>query len=188
GETRNQPLDRLGNGQWKIPKLRALLEEIVSKNYQFHDFEVDHIFPTIGYRAMLLNARRLEVPGKSKRLILLAIEDVTFRRQAEQTTAKLHESIESRSMTDELTGLYNRRGFTVLSRRFLELARGQGKGVFVVFVDLDGLKRINDEGGHGQGDEALKRTADILTMTFRKSDIIARLGGDEFAVVTVDHG
>ena len=102
--------------------------------------------------------------------------------------ATLNASLQNHSMTDELTGLCNRRAFSVLSRPFLDLAHGQGKGVFVVFVDLDGLKRINDESGHGKGDEALKRTAEILTMTFRKSDIIARLGGDEFAVVTVDHG
>src|SRR5689334_17914824 len=63
-ETRNQPLDTLGNGQWKIPKLRTLLEAIVSKNAQIHDFEVDHTFPSIGYRAMLINARRLEVAGR----------------------------------------------------------------------------------------------------------------------------
>ena len=184
----HQPLESLGDGQWKIPRLRTLLEEILSTNSQIHDFEVDHIFPTIGYRAMLLNARRLEVDGSTQRLILLAMEDVTLRRQAEQAMAKLNRSLQSRSMTDELTGVCNRRGFFVLSRQFLNRAHEQGKGVFVVFVDVDGLKRINDEGGHGKGDVTLKRTAEILTMTFRKSDIVARLGGDEFAVVTMDHG
>jgi len=187
-ESCNQPLDGLGNGQWKIPKLRALLESIVSKNSEIHDFEVDHTFPTIGYRAMLLNARQLNIPGSAKRLILLAIEDVTLRRQAEQALAALNASIKHRSMTDELTGLYNRRAFSVLSRPFLDLAHGQGKGVFVVFVDVDGLKRINDDGGHAAGEQALKRTAEILKLTFRKSDIMARLGGDEFAVVTLGHG
>src|SRR5713101_6901887 len=76
-EISNQPLDSLGDGQWTIPRLRALLAKILSTNSQIHDFEVDHIFPTIGYRAMLLNARQLEVAGGTKRLILLAIEDVT---------------------------------------------------------------------------------------------------------------
>jgi diguanylate cyclase (GGDEF)-like protein len=187
-ETGNQRLDALGNGQWKIPRLRRLLEEILSKNSEIHDFEVDHIFPSIGYRAMLINARRLDVPGRSKPLILLAIEDVTLRRQEEQVMSSLAESLENRSMTDELTGLRNRRGFSVLGSRFLEIAHQQGKKLFVVFMDLDGLKRINDTDGHGKGDETLKRMAEILVMTFRKSDILARLGGDEFAVVTLEHG
>ena len=185
-ETTNQPFDRLGNGQWNIPRLRSLLEQILSKNSQIHDFQVDHTFPAIGYRAMLLNARRLEVAGTTKQLILLAMEDVTIRRQAERTMARLNRSLQNRSITDDLTGLCNRRGFSVLGRRLVDLARGQGKGVFMVFIDLDGLKRINDEGGHDAGDQALKRTAEILRITFRKSDIMARLGGDEFAVVTME--
>jgi diguanylate cyclase (GGDEF)-like protein len=187
-ETANQPLETLGNGQWKIPQLRSLLEKIVLTNSEIHDFEVDHTFPDIGYRAMLINARRLEVAGKSKPLILLAIEDVTLRRQAEQAMTQQYVSLEHNSMTDELTGLCNRRGFLTLGRRFLEIAHQRGKGLFVVFMDLDGLKRINDEGGHSKGDDALKNTAEILTMTFRKSDIMARLGGDEFAVITMEHG
>jgi diguanylate cyclase (GGDEF)-like protein len=91
-------------------------------------------------------------------------------------------------MTDGLTGLYNRRGYSLLGQHYLNLAHRRGKRIFVIYADLDGMKQINDQGGHSVGDQALTRTADILRNTFRKSDIIARIGGDEFAVVTIENG
>jgi diguanylate cyclase (GGDEF)-like protein len=90
------------------------------------------------------------------------------------------------ALTDELTGLYNRRGFTVLAERQLKLARRSGRGLLLFFIDLDGLKRINDSLGHSQGDRALKYTAEALENSFRDSDVIARLGGDEFAVLAIE--
>ncbi len=83
-ETENQLLYDLGNGQWDIPKLRTLLEEILPQNNQFNDFEVEHTFEGIGHRNMLLNARRIHLQGNQTELILLAIEDITDRRQTEQ--------------------------------------------------------------------------------------------------------
>jgi diguanylate cyclase (GGDEF)-like protein len=186
-ETNNQCIEGLGNGQWKIPRLQVLLEEILSKNSQIQDFEVHHRFPNIGQRTMLLNARRIEIAGTSKRLILLVFEDITLRRQAELAMEKFNESLNSDSMTDDLTGLYNHRGFSAVGRHYLEIARRRGKRIFVIFVDLDGLKQINDQWGHSEGDQALIRTAKILKLTFRKSDIIARIGGDEFVIVTTEH-
>jgi two-component system cell cycle response regulator len=149
---------------------------------------VDGLFPTIGQRTLLFNARRVEIVGSSRQILLLTIEDITVRKQAESAMGKLHESLKNDSMTDVLTGLYNRRGYTVLSQHYLDLAHRRGKRVFVIYADLDGLKQINDQGGHPGGDEALTRTADILRKTFRKSDIIARIGGDEFAVATIENG
>ena len=73
----------LGNRQWDIPELRTLLEEVLPQNHAFHDFEVEHDFPKIGHRTMLLNARRMRDPIGSGELILLAIEDITERRRAE---------------------------------------------------------------------------------------------------------
>jgi hypothetical protein len=75
----------LGNGQWDIPTLRQLLEEILPRNTTFDDFEVSHEFEQIGRRAMLLNARRIVSGEGQTRLILLAIEDLTERTQAEGT-------------------------------------------------------------------------------------------------------
>ena len=69
----------LGNGQWEIPKLRSLLEEILKQNSNFNDFEVEHHFPGIGKKKMLLNARRLKFEGDEGEMILLAMEEVPRR-------------------------------------------------------------------------------------------------------------
>src|SRR3954447_3165374 len=81
-ETENRLIYELGNGQWDIPDLRTLLEDIVPKSSVFNDFELEHDFPGIGRRVMLLNARRLQA-GHHGELLVLAMEDVTERRAAE---------------------------------------------------------------------------------------------------------
>lgn len=91
-----------------------------------------------------------------------------------------------RSLTDELTGVLNRRGFEDQMERQLKLARRRGVSVPLIFLDVDDFKAINDQYGHAEGDRALREVADLLTLTFRGSDIIARLGGDEFVVVPLD--
>jgi diguanylate cyclase (GGDEF)-like protein len=90
------------------------------------------------------------------------------------------------ALTDDLTGLYNRRGFMALAERQLKLARRSGRGLLLFMMDVDGLKKINDSYGHHEGDCALKCTAAILEETFRDSDVVARLGGDEFAVLAIE--
>ena len=90
------------------------------------------------------------------------------------------------ALQDELTGLYNRRGFLALAERQLKLARRSGRSLVLFFIDVDGLKDINDVFGHGEGDAALKCAAEALETTFRDSDVIARLGGDEFAVLAIE--
>jgi diguanylate cyclase (GGDEF)-like protein len=96
---------------------------------------------------------------------------------------KLQEKLRLMAITDELTGLCNRRGFFTLAAQQLKLALRQKKGIFMLYADLDGLKSINDTFGHQEGDRALSDTAAILKKTCRESDIIARIGGDEFAVI-----
>ena len=92
------------------------------------------------------------------------------------------------ALVDELTGLHNRRGFLLLAEKQLQIARRTGRPDLLLFVDLDGMKRINDEFGHEAGDAALRRTAAVLHAAFRTSDIIARLGGDEFVVLCPNTG
>ena len=99
---------------------------------------------------------------------------------------RLFSALRSLSLIDDLTGLYNRRGFSDLGEQYLKLARRSGRGVTMVFVDLDRFKTINDSLGHHVGDRALVKVADILRATFRRSDIIARLGGDEFGVLALE--
>lgn len=91
-------------------------------------------------------------------------------------------AVASLSVTDELTGLHNRRGFMVLAAQALSLATRQRKSAQLCFIDMDGLKRINDEIGHEAGDRALVELAGVLKKTFRQSDVVARLGGDEFVI------
>ncbi|HDK16724.1 MAG TPA: PAS domain S-box protein, partial [Nitrospirae bacterium] len=84
---------------------------------------------------------------------------------------KLEEELRSLSLTDELTGLYNRRGFLTLSSQQLKIANRLNKGVLMLYADLDGMKWINDKFGHKEGDRALIETANILKQVFRESDI-----------------
>lgn len=90
------------------------------------------------------------------------------------------------ALTDELTGLYNRRGFLAAATQQLKLAHRHGEDVLLLFCDVDNLKQINDSFGHHEGDLALVRAAAALKETFRDSDTLARLGGDEFAVLASD--
>jgi diguanylate cyclase (GGDEF)-like protein len=98
----------------------------------------------------------------------------------------LQAELSSLALTDELTGLFNRRGFLCLTERQLKLARRAGHDILLFFIDVDGLKRINDSLGHFEGDCALIRTAEVLLKTFRESDVLARLGGDEFAALVIE--
>lgn len=104
--------------------------------------------------------------------------DITERKRAEETIRAL-------SLIDELTGLRNRRGFMTIADAELRLALRTGQRLSLYFADLDGMKQINDELGHVEGDRALRDVALILRETFRDADIIGHLGGDEFVVLAV---
>src|SRR5580765_8141167 len=93
-ETEGRLLYELGNGQWDIPELRRLLEDIIPQHTEFRDFEVTHDFPAIGRRTMLLNARKLSEPGVNRELFLLAMEDTTERKQAEAESKNAKEAAE----------------------------------------------------------------------------------------------
>jgi diguanylate cyclase (GGDEF)-like protein len=99
---------------------------------------------------------------------------------------QIEDEFRKMSLHDDLTGIYNRRGFLVLAQQQLKLAKRSKRGLLLVVADLDGLKKINDTFGHEEGDMALKDAAYILKDTFRESDIIGRIGGDEFAIVMLE--
>ncbi len=90
------------------------------------------------------------------------------------------------ALSDDLTCLYNRRGFYAAATQQLKIARRNQKAAALFFCDVNELKTINDTYGHREGDLALVRTADALEEVFRDSDVLARLGGDEFAVLAAD--
>lgn len=107
---------------------------------------------------------------------IFQIQDITERKRAEA-------ALQSLSLVDELTGLYNRRGFLAITEQHLTAIRRNKKMPVILYADLDGLKVINDSLGHHEGDRALVKAAEIFRETFRSSDIIARIGGDEFVVL-----
>ncbi len=111
--------------------------------------------------------------------ILFVARDATKRKEEE-------EKIRLMAICDTLTGLYNRGGFTALAQEQIKEAARKRKKLLLFFIDLDGLKDINDTWGHEEGDRAIKKTAAILRATFRSTDIIGRLGGDEFAALVLD--
>lgn len=96
---------------------------------------------------------------------------------------KANEEIHQLSVTDSLTGLLNRRGFYLLAEPALELARRNGHSCLLAFLDVNGLKKVNDVYGHEAGDGLITDVSDVLRGTLRKSDIVGRLGGDEFCVL-----
>ena len=175
-ETVGQLLYDLGNKQWDIPKLRELLETILPQQTSFDNYEVEHDFANIGRRVMLLNARQIEGKLGKERIILLAIEDITARKQME---AKIHRM----AYHDQLTGLPNR----MLLLDHLNLAINQANRnrmkVSLMMLDLDKFKEVNDSLGHHIGDKLLQAVAEKLTAILRKADTVARFGGDEFVLL-----
>jgi diguanylate cyclase (GGDEF)-like protein/PAS domain S-box-containing protein len=123
-----------------------------------------------------------EVPRSGRdtpRELVIVSRDITERKLQE-------ERLKDQAILDELTGLYNRRGFMALANQHLKQAKRTKRRALVIFADLNGLKRINDTHGHADGDRALIATADIFNRTFRDSDVVARVGGDEFAILAIE--
>jgi len=112
--------------------------------------------------------------------------DVTERVRLRAGEGHGHPHEPNLSYLDELTGLCNRRGFLRFARAQLDAATLGRRPMLLIFVDLDGLKYINDRLGHAAGDRALVDTAKVLKSTFRERDVVARLGGDEFVVLVTD--
>jgi diguanylate cyclase (GGDEF)-like protein len=126
----------------------------------------------------------------------VALENVqlygTLESRVLERTAELERAnreIRQLSLTDELTGLHNRRGFSLLASQLLRAARRSGQTNWLLFVDVDGLKQVNDRLGHEAGDRLICAAARTLRETFREQDVIGRIGGDEFAIFGVgEHG
>ncbi|MDA8388550.1 MAG: PAS domain-containing protein [Nitrospiraceae bacterium] len=125
-ETENRRFFELGQRQWDIPGLKKLLAGVLARNKAFSDFEVENDFPPIGKRTMLLTARGIEQQGEKKRMILLAIDDITVRRQAENAMKRLNETPEQHVADG------HRRWKTLLKRR--------RPLIFITGYDIDEFK------------------------------------------------
>lgn len=125
----------------------------------------------VSTRLVMDQARPIAVQGIAR--------DISERKRAEQT-------LRNATLTDPLTGVYNRRGALTLAEQQLKTAHRHGRAMMVMYADLNHLKQINDTCGHAAGDDALIETARLLQETFRESDIIARMGGDEFVILAME--
>lgn len=113
----------------------------------------------------------------------LTLENTRLREELACARAQLR-SLLRQATTDELTGLLNRRGFQRLAVEEMRHAQEHMRTLTLIYVDVDGLKNLNDSAGHEAGDALLVETAALLRTAFRAGDVVARLGGDEFAVLT----
>ena len=154
--------------------------------YDYFEYQarmIIHIFqPTKDYESTAFHILILLAPLVYTIIGYLVNERVKLLKSLKESEEKYR----ALSLIDELTGLYNRRGFFFLAEQQLKISNRTKKGILLLFTDLDDVKSINDTLGHNEGDKALIDTANILKNTFRKSDIIARIGGDEFAILALE--
>ncbi len=159
-------------------------------------------------RKISLNAvhKLIEYSNKIYALLISKEQEIIKRKSAEENLGKsnedlsktvialedniakckqLEEQLYTLSITDELTGLYNRRGFFALAEHRLKLAKREKEGLLMLYGDVDNFKIANDTLGHKEGDRLLVDIANLLRETYRDTDIIGRLGGDEFVVFPV---
>jgi diguanylate cyclase (GGDEF)-like protein len=127
---------------------------------------------------MVLEAIATDIDWEGEKGYLVSLRDVTESYNVREMFCEV-------SMRDEGTDLYNRRAFMVLANQQLKLSKRAKENVYLLFADMDNLKKVNDEYGHDEGDRALLEIADSLRAVFRESDIIARISGDEFVVMGV---
>jgi diguanylate cyclase (GGDEF)-like protein len=162
--------------------LKAKASKLVDKKFTFpfdarHPQEVS--LPSSGQENRVAEVLTREVKWGREKFFVVSLHEITDRvRQEEQLRAL--------SDMDPLTGLLNRRGFLKTAQRQLSLARRKKWRMTMFFLDLDGLKYINDSYGHIEGDQALIDSAAILQKTVREPDIIGRYAGDEFAILALE--
>ena len=133
-----------------------------------------------GAQDYLLKGKDCLIPGLQNTRLLTRPLKYAIERQ--KMMAEMH----ALALHDQLTGLYNRRGFEIMTLQQLKLSARTKREMILFLVDIDEMKKINDAYGHPQGDLAIASAAEILKKTFRESDILARIGGDEFAVLALE--
>ena len=166
------------------------LKKLSSKPVYFQEFELKR---ADGRRFWVRDySRRVKGPDGAILHYDGILVDITERKTAERklelALRKLQQSnekLESLSLTDHLTGLNNRRGFFTFGLQQMKIAKRLKKDNYLVFLDIDNLKEVNDSHGHAVGDLLLQGVAAVLKSTLRESDVIGRIGGDEFAVLAM---
>lgn len=131
----------------------------------------------------VLNVGLVRDVGSRPLYAVLHMEDVTARKRAEEEVARYQAELRTLALSDELTGVHNRRGFRAIAEQICRAQTRSDQPLAAVAVDVDNLKMINDRWGHEAGDRAIVLVATALTSTFRTSDLIGRMGGDEFVLL-----
>ena len=167
-------------GSAEAPAVRAALQAALAGETELAEIEYPCHSPN---EQRWFIARITRVPGDGDPIALVSHVNITQRKLAELHIAKESERHRAASLTDELTGLKNRRGLDVAGDELWHAAKRRGGAIAAVYVDLDSFKPVNDTWGHEEGDRVLRAVAAHLVQTFRLSDIIARVGGDEFVVL-----
>jgi len=135
---------------------------------------------TLGIMAVQQGAQEYLVKGQASGPLLVRCVRYALQRH------RMQEDLRGLALTDDLTGLFNRRGFTLLARQLLKLCSRMSRPLVLLYAELENLPAINTSGGPAAGDEALHQVGTMLRRTFRDSDVIARLGGGAFTVLAID--
>lgn len=183
-------------GENKMGYVILDFDNTINKNYEIIRYRLSvSLNATMLIERIRKQAAELEVQVRERTKELsdsnrILKEEIARRKEAERKLKKAlmelsyyNEQLHIQSVRDDLTHLYNRRGFMKLAGEFFEKARRTNTGFLLLYADLDNLKAINDRFGHSEGDYAILSTAKILSKSFRDYDIIGRLGGDEFTII-----
>jgi diguanylate cyclase (GGDEF)-like protein/PAS domain S-box-containing protein len=187
--------ERSGMWRWILERRRAIMTSMPSLDPRYTGMPEWHLpvghflaVPAImsGTIVGLIAVANSENPYLERDL--KAVERLAGLYAVAVQRTRTEDALREMSLVDELTRVYNRRGFLTLAEQQIKVAHRAKKDMSLFYADLDNLKRINDTFGHEEGDAALIEAVALLRDAFRDSDIIARLGGDEFVVLAIDVG
>lgn len=157
---------------------KAAIEETLSSALRASDGELDQILHEVDEIS-----KSLRTSSPDRKALRIAQHPAVWEA-IKQTL--LERELRHLALTDDLTSLYNRRGFFAVATQILKLAQRKDLALLLFFCDVDNLKLINDSLGHQEGDFAIIRVADALEQSFRNADVLARVGGDEFIVMGLE--
>jgi len=173
---------------------RVLLKKLIP-SFLAHTLQPIALMPisrkgnVFGYTAVVLkdnNIAQLSLIQEMISLIISAAADNLVLSDHIEALLQKNQHLSQLSLIDDFTGLYNRRALYKTGRAMFESAQDKRESSCFIFIDMDGLKKINDTFGHNAGDTAIKILADILKHSFRENDLVVRYGGDEFVVVMIN--
>jgi diguanylate cyclase (GGDEF)-like protein len=174
-----------------------ILDYIVSPNHSFLFVHYWNFFINFAFLVIILNLLAylkgtLEVCERAtyvEKMVNKQLHaEIEQRKRLEKDLLKNEEELRRLSVTDALTGLYNRRGLLAFAQQLIKVAKRNKQRIGLLYADLDNMKWINDHLGHREGDAALTELARILKESLRESDVIGRIGGDEFVALTIQPG